>query len=253
VKKMEEKVSEAIGRNNLIETFLSFVYKALWRLIPSLFKLTRVIHMDGFLIAYRPFLASDRGIINPNFEKNIKSVFLPKSGEIVIDVGANIGIYTLLSSRKVEPEGKVIAIEPDESNLAVLRKNITINKCKNVTVIPVALGSSNGKQKFYEGIMPTASSFYPENKRLLYKVRSERTIKVFTLDYILEKLGIEEINWIKIDAEKADLGILHGSESTLRRSQNLKVIVEASSPQTFSYLQNIGFKINTDIGFASKA
>jgi len=179
-------------------------------------------------------------------------LFLPKPGETVVDIGANIGLYTLISSRRVQREGRVIAIEPDESNLTVLRKNVLINKCKNVTIVPIALGSSIGEKKFYEGIMPTASSFYPDDKRMLYKVRKEKIVKVVTLDSVLEKLSIKEVEWIKIDAEKADFEILLGSTSILQRSKNIKIIVEASNPKTFEYLQNMGFEVNTIIGFAFK-
>jgi FkbM family methyltransferase len=100
--------------------------------------------------------------------------------------------------------------------------------------------------------MPTASSFYPESKRRLYKVRRERIVKALTLDAVLEKLNIKEVEWIKIDAEKADLDILLGSKTILQRSKRVKVIIEASSPRTFEHLRNIGFEVNSALHLAFK-
>jgi len=78
--------------------------------------------MDEFLIAYRPFILSDRGIVNPTFEKDVRALFQPKPSQIVIDVGAHIGLYTLIACRIVGPNGRVISVKPDESNLIVLKK-----------------------------------------------------------------------------------------------------------------------------------
>jgi FkbM family methyltransferase len=249
---MENKFFEILSENKVIETLLSLIHRVLWRLAPFIFKLMHTTSREDYLMSYRPFLASDRDVIGSDYEKTIRAIFLPKPGDTVVDVGANIGIYTVISSRRVQPGGKVISIEPDESNLAVLRNNILINKCQNVTVVPIAMSSSNGEKKFYEGIMPTASSFYPEDKRLLYKVRKEKTVKTATLDSVLKELGIEEVEWIKIDVEKADLEVLWGSNSILRHSKNVKVVVEASSPKTFDYLNSLGFETDTATGFAFK-
>ena len=237
-------------QSKIIENLFSLVYRVLWRFTPFIFSLLTVTSRDGYAINYRPFVACDRAIVAANFERNLLAVFRPKPGETVVDVGANIGLYTLIASKNVEASGRVIAIEPDESNLAILQKNIITNKCQNVTVIPIAVGASNGEMRFYEGIMPTASSFYPEKERLLHKVRGEKWVKVLRLDDVLQRLGIKEVDWIKIDAEKADLDILIGSENTLRNSRNIKLIVEDRSANTIEYLNSFGLEVNTSTGFA---
>jgi FkbM family methyltransferase len=75
---------------------------------------------------------------------------LVRSGDCVLDVGANIGLYTLPLSRAVGPDGLVIAAEPDPQNLVLLRKNIEANGCTNVRVIPEALGDKTGEVKLYQ-------------------------------------------------------------------------------------------------------
>src|SRR6266511_2048780 len=66
---------------------------------------------------------------------------LARPGDQMLDVGANIGLYTLHLSRAVGPKGCVVAVEPDPDNLALLRKNLKINSCLNVIVIPAAFGA----------------------------------------------------------------------------------------------------------------
>lgn len=75
---------------------------------------------------------------------------LVRQGDCVLDIGANIGLYSLALSRAVGPEGKVIAFEPDDDNLALLRKNVHVNGCGNVTVISDALGDKAGTAHLYQ-------------------------------------------------------------------------------------------------------
>ncbi len=58
-----------------------------------------------------------------------------KPGDLAVDAGANVGFFTIVMSKLVGPTGSVIAIEPDSRNLAVLRKNLDINDCRNVEIV----------------------------------------------------------------------------------------------------------------------
>lgn len=230
----------------MVEIFSAFSMRLLWRLIPGIFYFTRTISLnqyEGIKIAFRPFVFSDIAIVSTVFETDVRSVFQPKPNETVIDVGAHIGLYTLIAARVIGQNGKVISIEPDEANLAVLRKNVAINNLNNTIVLPVALGNVSGWKKFCAGVMPSGSSFYPARRRALYKVRAVRKIKSVTLDELLENLGIKNVEWIKIDVEGAELDVLQGGESFLQNSKNLKIIIEVSSSKTLEYLQKKGFQV----------
>ena len=76
-------------------------------------------------------------------------------GDSVVDAGANIGIFSVISSILVGDTGRVLAIEPDPENLSILKKNIELNKLKNVEIINKALYKESGKKiKFNQnGIM----------------------------------------------------------------------------------------------------
>lgn len=75
---------------------------------------------------------------------------LVAEGDYVLDVGANIGLYTLHLSRAVGPHGRVFAVEPDPDNLVILKKNLADNDCNNVTIIPHALGNKHETLKLYQ-------------------------------------------------------------------------------------------------------
>jgi FkbM family methyltransferase len=74
---------------------------------------------------------------------------LVRPGDCVLDVGANIGLYSLALSRAVGPDGCVIAVEPDPDNRALLRRNLEANGCDNVTIIEEALGDESRNALLY--------------------------------------------------------------------------------------------------------
>lgn len=230
----------------MIAIFSAFFLRLLWRLVPGIFSFTQTISLDQYRsmeIAFRPFIFSDMAIVSTVFEPDVRSAFQPKPNETVVDVGAHIGLYTLIAARMLGNIGKVISIEPDESSLAVLRKNIAINHLNNTIVLPIALGYINGWKNFYYGVMPSGSTFYPTRERALYKVRKTKKIDVVTMDALLEKLGIGDVDWMKINVEGADLDVLQGAESSIQNSKNLKIIIRVSRSETLEYLQKKGFQI----------
>jgi len=63
------------------------------------------------------------------------------------------------------------------------------------------------------------------------------------LDTLLEKLGIKDVDWIKIDVEGADLAVLRGAKHLLQNSQKVKIIIEVSANETLEYLEKKGFQV----------
>lgn len=72
-----------------------------------------------------------------------------KSGDTVLDVGANIGYFTVLLSLLVGPSGRVFGIEPTQSTYEQLVKNVEINRLDNVTLCRVALSDKSGSVQMY--------------------------------------------------------------------------------------------------------
>ncbi|MGH9999923.1 MAG: FkbM family methyltransferase, partial [Nitrososphaeraceae archaeon] len=143
----------------------------------------------------------------------IEHNFTPKEGDIVIDVGAHIGPYTLKTSKRVGLNGKVVAIEADPENFNILNRNIQLNKFTNVIALNYAAYSKEDKIKLYLLTKGEESSYTKYNTVMTDRANSEKKfveVKANTLDYLLQLSGIkhEDVNWIKIDVEGAEYDVL---------------------------------------------
>lgn len=161
-------------------------------------------------------------------EDEIIERFCPEQGSIVIDVGAHFGRYTIIASKRVGPKGKVIAIEADPSNFEMLKKNIKLNKLNNIVSLNYAAYSKEAKLKLHlrnEGLGYTMYNTVMPNR---FETGRSMEVKANTLDYLLESEGIhlEQINWIKIDVEGAELEVLRGANRILSKSNNISLLIE---------------------------
>jgi FkbM family methyltransferase len=159
-------------------------------------------------------------------EDEILDKFNPKSGEIVVDVGAHIGLYSLIAAKKVGPSGKVIAIEPDPENCTLLQMNLELNGLTNVTILKHAAFSSSSTLKLY---LPGKERGFTKLSTIMpSRAVTEDYLEVAatTLDQLMLHQGITEVNWIKIDVEGAELEVLKGATATLSVSTNIALLIE---------------------------
>lgn len=167
--------------------------------------------------------------------------FNPKEEDIVIDVGAHIGPYTLIASKRVGLNGKVIAIEADPDNFNILNRNIRLNKLTNVIPLNYAVYSKEGKIKLYLPNSHEHSSYTKYNTVMSDRAVGETKfveVKANTLDYLLLSNDIkhEDINWIKIDVEGAELEVLKGATNVLSKSKHISLLIEIHNLSTNSNL-----------------
>jgi len=120
-----------------------------------------------------------------------------KKGDIVLDVGANIGYYTALLSKLVGVSGKVIAFEPTQHYGEVLRRNIEINGLSNVEV--VNFGLSNKSQNLIIDIGPSSATLH--SPAGFDKVIGHEKISLMTLNEFVKQNAPEKIDFIKIDID----------------------------------------------------
>lgn len=153
-----------------------------------------------------------------------------KPDSVVIDIGANIGLFSLLASNYIKDGGKVYAIEPSSSTYSNLVKNISLNNAKNVYPFKIALSNIVGEAKL--GIPSNAmeqqfsDSFNRIVDESLSKVASEsiEVIECNTLDNFVKENQIQKIDVIKIDVEGAELLCFQGGEKILS-SKNKPIII----------------------------
>ena len=157
------------------------------------------------------------------FEPETVAIFRSslKEDMTVIDIGANLGYFTVIAASRVGPSGKVFSYEPDPRNFNLLKKNITVNGFKNVMAIPIALSDCAGTRKLFFGDNQTTHSF--SDKR--GAGRSESVV-TDTLDNSLKTLGYSRIDIIKMDIEGAEPIALEGMKETIARKPALIIIFE---------------------------
>jgi len=146
-----------------------------------------------------------------------------ESGMTVVDVGANIGYFTLLAARLVGEKGKVFAFEPEPENYALLTKNIEINDYKNVTAMQKAASNKTGQVELFLDKVQTTT-------HTILRVRGETCEESIAVDAVsLDEFfkGKERlIDVIKIDVEGAEMLVLLGMTKILKSNDNLKVFTE---------------------------
>ncbi len=151
-----------------------------------------------------------------------------KPGMTVLDVGANEGLYTLFSASRVGPAGRVVAFEPSSRERRKLQHNVTRNRLGNVTVVPSAVGSSEGT-----AALQIASGVHSGHNTLGALVYDDAPavgvehVPVERLDAVIDRLGVARVDVIKIDVEGAEMHVLEGARRTLA-AQRPVLMVEAN-------------------------
>ena len=158
---------------------------------------------------------------------------LATPGMKVVDVGANIGLYTVLLGTLVGPTGHVWSFEPFPPVVNYLKQNIEMNELDNVTVIENAVAEKDGVLEFH--VFPEGCDVYNSlgaANRPVEKLQAVRIvpIPVTTLDAIADKAGIDEIDLLKIDVEGAEERVLKGAQQVIRRSRNVQIVMEIYEP-----------------------
>lgn len=144
-----------------------------------------------------------------------------RSGDVVLDIGANIGYYTLILARLVGENGRVFAFEPEPENFDLLKKNVEINGYRNAVLVKKGVSDVNGKTRLY---------LSEENRgdHRVYDSRDDRnSMEIETIrldDYFKDYEG--RIDFIKMDIQGAEGKALQGMPLLLQKFKELKIIME---------------------------
>lgn len=170
-----------------------------------------------------------------------------RQGTVVVDIGANIGCFSLLAAQKAS---RVLAYEPFPDNLEILRENVGLNDANNVEVFPVAVSGKIGESILF---IPDNDSFV--GRISLHPGRGTRTIECscITLDQVVMDNQLDNIDLLKIDCQGAEYEILYGaSPDTLGRFRQIIAECERyddrpewSITALSQFLQNHEFKVQT--------
>jgi len=145
---------------------------------------------------------------------------LEESGnnEVIFDIGANIGTYSLALASKYQ-RSEIMAFEPNVDMFRKLKKNLLCNVFKNLKIYNIGLSDQNGRMPFYVSSLPEISSFKREgSERWSGKVKSVKEVEVKRLDTVVENTK-NHPDRIKLDVEGHGLKVLKGGQKTLREDK----------------------------------
>lgn len=171
--------------------------------------------------------------LSSTWEKETTKLFekIVKEGDVIVDMGANVGYFTLLSAKLVGEKGKVFSFEPNPKNFEYLTKNIELNGYRNIITEQKAVSDRNGKTELF--ICPYDSGHHTINKADgIEAYRQGRKGKTYSIetetvrldDYVRNR--IEKIDVIKIDIEGAEALAFSGMKETLNKNKNIKIFLE---------------------------
>ena len=153
-----------------------------------------------------------------------------KSGMTVLDLGANVGFYTMLSRSIVGENGRIFAFEPSQRNANLIRASIEENSFTNVKVVEAAISDKIGISTLY--LSPNQNSAHSLlNLDFKYdkSLKMEKTadVKVITIDDYLEKnVGDFKVNFIKMDIEGSESNAIKGMKKVFDENEHLILVSE---------------------------
>jgi FkbM family methyltransferase len=194
-------------------------------------------------------------------EEDILERFSPKEGDTVIDIGAHIGRYALISFKRVGKNGKVISIEANPMIFEILYKNVMLNQASNVVALNYAIYSEKTKIKLFVADDKLNYTIY--NTIITNRANEEKFVEVNadTLDNLLlkNKINYEDVNWIKIDVEGAEFEVLKGATNVLSKSKDISLLIEIHNieegknfyKEIVDFLSRYNFKIEFEKTYES--
>ncbi|MDH5766321.1 MAG: FkbM family methyltransferase [Gammaproteobacteria bacterium] len=138
-------------------------------------------------------------------ETNFIRHYLQKDMKI-IDIGANYGMYSLISAIRIGTGGEIWSFEPATPTASYLQKSVLANSFDNINVINAGLSDNSGKAY----IALNKNSEHNEISEECTGLDNEIEVEIYSLDQCIEKYGLNGIDFIKMDAEGHEMKILDG-------------------------------------------
>lgn len=154
-----------------------------------------------------------------------------KAGMTAIDIGANVGFFTLMMARLAGDSGRVHAFEPSRPTLEKLRRNIDENKLANITIHEVALSDREEERALHHDEDPSQNRFGQ-----VVSPAGEEKVRCRPLDV---ELGPSKVDFIKIDVEGAELLVFRGAQQLLAANPHAPILCEFNDANA----RSLGFSV----------
>lgn len=198
------------------------------------------VRCDGIVFGVRPN-TEDLSLAALSADAlTVTRFFRPRTDDVVIDVGANVGGYAL---RAGLVGALVIAIEPEPSNYRQLVDNVRANHLSSVRTFQLGLSDRSGSG--FLRLASTSGGHSLETRAWGVPTGEEVPVELKTLDEIIGEADITRIDWLKIDVERHELAVLRGAIRSLAITENLILEFELSRLAVISdLLKAAGLKIH---------
>lgn len=169
-----------------------------------------------------------------------------RPGATVVDIGANIGCFSVLAAQAVGPAGRVIAVEPEPNCYRQLVRNIELNALTNVVPVEAAVGANDGRMVLHSDPNSLFSSMFDSvNGRNIRG--TDRDVRVLALQGLLDAHGITHCDYLKLDCEGAEHEILAAmSQPTAARIDQITLEIHSvpghDGETLRSHLMRLGFE-----------
>ncbi|KKQ01655.1 MAG: Methyltransferase FkbM family [Candidatus Roizmanbacteria bacterium GW2011_GWA2_36_23] len=160
----------------------------------------------------------------------------------IVDLGAGLGDFSIFIARKY-PDARIIAIEPNNNQYELLKKNLELNKVKNVLMYNLAVGTKSSYNLNVTNSNVHASTVNISDVKYKYKVKGQR----------LDRFMAERIDFLKIDCEGAEIDILNSISPRNFKKISLIVaeyhnhIIENEDKKIIRILKENGFKVKKEV------
>jgi FkbM family methyltransferase len=159
------------------------------------------------------------------------------AGDVLYDIGANVGVYSLIAAKASRGAASVVAFEPAFANYAALCENIVLNAAgDSVTPLPVLLGESTRLGSLgYSGTNAGTALHVLDGDGM-----HTQASLVYALDELVETFGLPAPTLLKLDVDGAEGAVLAGAHKSLRRPELRSLVVEVDSGSTDEVLRQLG-------------
>lgn len=185
---------------------------------------------------------SDFGMTHPFFEQECFAKINEKQYKSFVDIGANLGRYSIEQGKKYGDKIKIIAIEPEPTIFKMLETNIKLNDLNNITPIQVGLADKEGSMNLFIGKHQEQHTFLKNTDSSDDSI----SVKVKTLDNVCKELNFTP-DLLKIDVEGFEISVLNGAQKTLKTAHP-DILFEAFTQEHLNNISNIltphGYKIS---------
>ncbi|MEZ4700725.1 MAG: FkbM family methyltransferase [Rhodothermales bacterium] len=179
----------------------------------------------GFPLAYV------QGTMEPAVQEALVANVQP--GQVVYDIGANCGFFSVLAARLTGEAGRVYAFEPVPDHIDAIRRNAELNQFAQIVVKPMAVGATTGEEALAitdhpGGATLRSTGIVPPD------MREYVNVSVVSIDDLLMAGKLPPPDFVKIDVEGAELAVIRGMSTTLRTIRPVLIYeVDANDPKAF--------------------